>query len=61
MEKFTQLKDLITSADKDAAKFYVKGNASEGTRLRKKLQIVKMPAQEIRKDITQRKNTRFEA
>lgn len=56
MKKFTELKELIASAEKDAVKFYDKGNASAGTRLRKALQQSKSLAQEIRKEVTAKKN-----
>jgi len=36
MENYNQFKALISSMDKDAVKFFTKGNASAGTRLRKK-------------------------
>lgn len=56
MSKFTQLKDLIASAGDDAAKFYEKGNAAAGTRLRKALQEAKTLAQDIRNEVTAIKN-----
>ena len=34
MEKFIELKNLVTSAEADATKFYEKGNKAAGTRLR---------------------------
>lgn len=56
MEKFTELKNLIISAEADAEKFYGKGNSAAGTRLRKTLQELKGIAQEMRIDVTARKN-----
>lgn len=55
MEKFTELKELIASAEADATKFYEKGNASAGTRLRKALQQSKSIAQEIRNEVSAKK------
>ena len=34
MEKFTELKELIATAEKDVASFFEKGNKAAGTRLR---------------------------
>ncbi|GGC33519.1 hypothetical protein GCM10011386_27040 [Parapedobacter defluvii] len=56
MSKFTQLKELIASAEEDAAKFYDKANGAAGTRLRKALQEVKTLAQDIRNEVTSLKN-----
>ncbi|QNL49725.1 histone H1 [Olivibacter sp. SDN3] len=58
MEKFTELKNLITSVEADAEKFYGKGNSAAGTRLRKALQELKGLAQEIRNNVTEIKNTK---
>lgn len=58
MEKFTELKNLITSAEADAEKFYSKGNSAAGTRLRKALQELKILAQEIRNNVTEIKNAK---
>jgi len=57
MDKFVKLKELIASVEADADKFYNKGNAAAGTRVRKALQDVKNLAQEIRNDVTAIKNT----
>jgi len=56
MEVFEKLRDLILAAEEDAEKFYEKGNASAGTRLRKALQEAKHLAQEIRLDVQEIKN-----
>lgn len=58
MDKFQKLKDLIASAEADADKFYNKGNASAGTRLRKTMQDIKVAAQEIRNSVTDQKNAK---
>ncbi|WP_130857944.1 histone H1 [Olivibacter jilunii] len=56
MEKFTELKNIIASAEADADKFYNKSNGAAGTRLRKALQELKSLAQEIRNEVTTIKN-----
>lgn len=56
MEKFIQLKNLIASAETDAVKFFEKGNAAAGTRLRNVLQQTKVLAQDIRNEVTAKKN-----
>lgn len=56
MKKFQKVKELIGSAEKDAGKFYEKGNHAAGTRLRKAMQQLKASAQEIRWEVTEMKN-----
>jgi hypothetical protein len=56
MEKFTALKELVASAEKEAAAFYEKGNKAAGTRLRNALQQIKVTATDIRKEVTEKKN-----
>ena len=56
MEKYNKLKDLVVAIEEDFAKFYEKGNKAAGTRARKAMQDVKNLAQDIRKDIQERKN-----
>lgn len=58
MEKFTALKELIASAEKDAAAFFEKGNKVAGTRLRNALQQTKTLAQDIRNEVTAKKNAK---
>ncbi|MDB5031987.1 histone H1 [Mucilaginibacter sp.] len=58
MQKFTALKELIASAEKDAEAFYNKGNNAAGTRLRGAMQQLKVEATEIRKEVTEKKNTK---
>ena len=58
MEKFSELKNLIEAAEKDAHAFYEKGNKAAGTRLRGALQQTKALAQDIRNDVTARKNAK---
>jgi hypothetical protein len=57
MEKFTQLKALIYSAEHDAQAFYEKSNKAAGTRLRNVLQQIKVAASDIRKEVTENKNS----
>lgn len=58
MEKFTALKELIASAEKDAEAFYSKGNNAAGTRLRGAMQKLKAAASDIRKEVTDKKNAK---
>jgi hypothetical protein len=55
MEKYGQLKDLIISIEDDFSKFYDKQNKAAGTRARKAMQDIKVLAQDIRKEIQDRK------
>ena len=56
MEKFTALKELVASAEKEATAFYEKSNKAAGTRLRNALQQIKVAATYIRKEVTEKKN-----
>ncbi len=56
MQKFEELKNLISSLEGDADKFYNKGNSAAGTRLRKGMQDLKNIAQGIRSDVQDIKN-----
>ncbi len=56
MKKFLELKTLIISAETDACKFYERGNKTAGVRLRKALLLSKTIAQDIRKDVSAKKN-----
>jgi len=56
MEKFNQIKEVISSIEKDAEKFYNGGNAAAGTRVRKAMQDLKTLASDIRKEVTDIKN-----
>ncbi|HKG06278.1 MAG TPA: hypothetical protein VKB19_07470 [Pedobacter sp.] len=58
MEKFNKLKELIAAAEADAGKFYGSGNGAAGTRTRKAMQDLKNLAQEIRTEVTEKKNTK---
>jgi len=56
MEKFQSLKALVATAETEAEKFYNKGNAAAGTRLRRALQEIKTTAQAIRNEVTEKKS-----
>ncbi len=56
MQKFQDLKNLITSLEGDAEKFYSKANSAAGTRLRKGMQELKNLAQIIRAEVQDLKN-----
>ena len=58
MEKFEKVKQLVASIEADADKFYNKANGAAGTRIRKGMQDLKVLATEIRKEVTERKNTK---
>ena len=51
MEKFNQLVQFVQSLETDFQKFYVKGQAAAGTRVRKGLSDLRKLCQEIRKDV----------
>ncbi|CAH0270196.1 MULTISPECIES: histone H1 [Pedobacter] len=57
MDKFKKVQDLISSVEADATKFYDGGNAAAGTRVRKAMQDLKVLAQEIRAEVTDKKNS----
>jgi len=57
MEKFAKVKELLASVEADAEKFYNAGNSAAGTRVRKAMQDLKVLAQEIRAEVTEKKNT----
>jgi phosphoglycerate-specific signal transduction histidine kinase len=55
MNRLQELQDLIATFEKDFVKFYEKGNKSAGTRVRKHMNELKRKAQEIRKEVQERK------
>lgn len=57
MEKFSKLKELVTGIEVDAEKFYNSGNGAAGTRVRKAMQELKTLAQDIRTEVTEKKNS----
>lgn len=56
MEKFTKVKELIAGIEADLEKFSNAGNGAAGTRVRKAMQDLKVLAQEIRTEVTEKKN-----
>jgi hypothetical protein len=56
MSKFSEVRDLILAMEEDFVKFYDKGNQAAGTRVRKGMQDLKNIAQDIRKEVQDKKN-----
>lgn len=56
MDKFNHLKEILMGVEEDFDKFYDKGNKAAGTRARKAMQDIRNLAQEIRKEIQEKKN-----
>ena len=56
MEKFNDLKKLVSNLEEDASKFYDKNNKTTGVRIRKGMQEIKALAQNIRNEISEIKN-----
>ena len=57
MEKFEELKAKVAEIEAEAEKFYVKGNKTAGTSLRKGLQEIKNLSQEIRVEVSDKKKS----
>ncbi len=57
MELYEELKNLVSNLEEDASKFYEKGNKAAGTRVRKACQDIKNLCQDIRVDVSSKKNT----
>jgi hypothetical protein len=51
MNRYQELQALLASFEHDFDKFYVKGNKSAGTRVRKAMNELKKKAQEIRLEV----------
>ncbi len=58
MNRYEQLKEMLTSLEDDFSKFYDKGNQAAGTRVRKGMQDMKNLSQEIRIEVQNMKNTK---
>jgi hypothetical protein len=56
MNRYDELKNLVTSLEGDFDKFYNKENQAAGTRVRKGMQDLKVLAQEIRLQVQNMKN-----
>ena len=57
MELYEELKNLVSNLEEDVSKFYEKGNKAAGTRVRKGCQDIKNLCQDIRVDVSSKKNT----
>ena len=55
MQKFNDLKTLITNIEADVIKFYEKENAAAGTRVRTGMQDIKKLVQDIRVEVQSKK------
>ncbi|WP_291782815.1 histone H1 [Cecembia sp.] len=56
MSRFEEIKNLVMGLEADFDKFYDKGNQAAGTRVRKGMQDLKTMAQDIRKEVQDKKN-----
>jgi hypothetical protein len=59
-EKYEELVKFVQALDTDVQKFYDKGQAAAGTRLRKSLSDLKKMAQDMRNDVQDLKTKRKE-
>jgi hypothetical protein len=50
-DKYTQIIEFVKEMEADVEKFYVKGQAAAGTRVRKALSELKKMAQDMRNEI----------
>ncbi len=55
-QHYEALKTKVHEIEEDVQKFYDKGNNAAGTRIRKAMQEVKALAQDIRKEVQDKKN-----
>lgn len=55
MENFNKLQAMVAEMETDFLKFYEKGNKAAGTRIRKSMQDLKNMAQDIRKDVLEKR------
>jgi len=56
MNRFSEIRELVTSLEGDFQKFYEKENKAAGTRVRKGMQDLKTLAQDIRLQVQNSKN-----
>ena len=61
MNRFSELREMVGTFEKDFIKFYEKGNKSAGTRVSKHMNELKKKAQEIRKEVQDMKTTKEDA
>lgn len=59
-EKYREMIEFLQSLDSDVEKFYDKGQAAAGTRVRKGLSELKRLAQEMRNEVQDLKSQRKE-
>jgi len=59
MKRFEELQNLVNGLEGDFEKFYDKGNNAAGTRVRKGMQEMKNLAQDIRKEVQDKKNKSY--
>ncbi len=59
-ESYQKLFDHLKTMEQDVEKFYVKGQAAAGTRVRKGLSELKKLAQDMRNEVQDLKNKRKE-
>jgi len=57
MNLLEKIRELVASTEEDHDRFYSKGNAAAGTRVRKNMQELKSLAQELRLDVQEIKNS----
>ena len=57
MSLLEQIREVVAATGEDHEKFYEKGNAAAGTRVRKNMQELKSLAQELRLDVQATKNS----
>jgi hypothetical protein len=61
MKTYEEIVALIAAAKEDIEKFFVKGNKSAGTRVRKHMQDLKALAQQLRGEVQDAKKSGEEA
>ena len=57
-DKYTQIIEFVKEMETDVEKFYVKGQAAAGTRVRKALSELKKMAQDMRNEVQEIKAER---
>ena len=57
-DKYTQIIEFVKNMDVDVEKFYTKGQAAAGTRVRKALSELKKMAQDMRNEVQELKTER---
>ena len=57
MNLLEKIRELVASTEEAHDRFYSKGNAAAGTRVRKNMQELKSLAQELRLDVQATKNS----